>query len=199
MTSYSKWLYNEMKQVGTDYADIAQVQAYDSHMQKVQDIRQEITGIIHSLGLTHDQTVLEFGTGTGEFAIEAARHCKNVYAMDVSPVMLEYARKKAEAQGITNIHFHNAGFLTYEHKGEQPDAVVSQLALHHLPDFWKSVALRRIFDMLKDGGRFYLMDVVYSFDMAGYESFFDNWIEGARQAVGDELARIRRSRSGMNI
>ena len=43
--------------------------------------------------------------------------------------------------------------------------------------------------MLKDGGKFYLMDVVNSFDMAEYETFFDNWTEGARQAADDELAQ----------
>ena len=43
--------------------------------------------------------------------------------------------------------------------------------------------------MLKDGGKFYPMDVFYSFDMVEYETFFDNWIEGARQAAGDELAQ----------
>ncbi len=34
---------------------------------------------------------------------------------------------------VDNIEFHNIGFLTYMHKGEPLDAVVSQLALHHLP------------------------------------------------------------------
>jgi hypothetical protein len=43
-------------------------------------------------------------------------------------------------------------------------AAVTQIALHHLPDFWKQIALIRIAGMLKDGGRLCLRDMVYSFD-----------------------------------
>ncbi len=37
-----------------------------------------------------------------------------------------------------------AGFLTYEHRAQPADIVYSRWALHHLSDFWKSVALRRM-------------------------------------------------------
>jgi len=86
--------------------------------------------------------------------------------------MLNFTRRKAELRGIKNIEFHQAGFLTYDHHGEPLDAVVSQLALHHLPDFWKMIALKRIFAMLKEGGKFYLRDVVYSFPVDNYMDFF---------------------------
>lgn len=182
------WQYNELKQVGTDYSDPANVKSYDSQMQKLRDIKQEVNYIIKRLDLKPHHTVLEFGTGTGEFVLEAARRCAAVYAVDVSSVMLNCARLKAEQQGITNIQFYHAGFLTYEHQREPLDAAVSQLALHHLPDFWKMIALRRIFNMLKKGGKFYLMDTVYSFDPDEHEVFFNNWVSRVEQAAGEELA-----------
>jgi hypothetical protein len=40
------------------------------------------------------------------------------------------------------------------------DAVVTTLALHHLPDFWKGMALKRVHGMLKRGGRLYIHDVI---------------------------------------
>ncbi len=181
-----RWHYNEMKQVGTDYADSKEVEAYDARMQKIRDIRSEIDKILASLHITQDQTLLEIGCGTGEFAIASAGRCSNVIALDVSLPMLEFARQKAKKKNIKNIEFHNAGFLTYEHSGEQADAVVSQLALHHLPDFWKMIALRRVNSLLKDGGRFYLKDTVYSFDVDGYKDFFDKFIENIRNAAGDD-------------
>lgn len=73
--------------------------------------------------------VLEMGTGTGEFAITVARHCSKVYALDVSSSMLSYAEKNAKAQGISNIEFVRAGFLTYRHHGPPVGAMVTQLAL----------------------------------------------------------------------
>jgi SAM-dependent methyltransferase len=46
--------------------------------------------------------------------------------------------------------------------GEPPHVVYSRNALHHLPDVWKAVALRRIADMLRPGGAFVLRDTVYA-------------------------------------
>lgn len=189
MNSPPRWQYNEMKQVGTDYTDDAQVQAYDLRMQKLRDVKKETETIVLSLNLARNQTILEIGTGTGSFAIEAAKYCAKVIAVDVSPEMLRFAQQKAKMRGTTNIVFRHEGFLTYEHLGEPLDAVVSQLALHHLPDFWKIIALKRIFEMLKDGGKFYLRDTVYSFEVDGYKNFFNNWIDGVKRATGEELAR----------
>lgn len=183
-----RWQYNEMQQVGTDYTDEAQVEAYDQRMQRLRDVKEETEAIIKSINLKKNETILEIGTGTGSFAIEAAQHCKKVIAIDVSPKMLEFAQQKAQMIGITNVEFDHAGFLTYGHAEEPLDAVVSQLALHHLPDFWKIIALRRIFEMLKEGGKFYLRDTVYSFDVDNYKNFFDCWIDGVKRVAGVELA-----------
>lgn len=182
-----RWHYNEMKQVGTDYADAKEVEAYDARMRKLRNIREETEKILGSLDIKKDQTLLEIGCGTGEFAITAAGRCRKVIAADVSMPMLEFARQKAKKQDVKNIEFHNAGFLTYEHSGEPVDAAVSQLALHHLPDFWKMIALRRVCALLKQGGRFYLKDTVYSFDINNYEDFFNRFIEFFRNTVGDEM------------
>jgi putative AdoMet-dependent methyltransferase len=188
MNSNPKWQYNEMQQVGTDYMDYEHVQAYDTQMQKLRDVKKETEKIIESINLTSDKTILEIGTGTGNFAIEAAKHCAKVIAIDVSSEMLKFAQYKTRMNGITNIEFHHTGFLTYEHKAGSLDAVVSQLVLHHLPDFWKSIALKRIFEMLKEGGKFYLRDTVYSFDTDNHKIFFDNLINGIKHVAGVELA-----------
>jgi ubiquinone/menaquinone biosynthesis C-methylase UbiE len=189
MKSFPGWQYNDMKQVGTDYNDIKQVHEYDKQMQKLRDFRKENETILKTLYLTPYQTLIEFGTGTGNFAIEAARYCKKVFAIDVSPRMLECAYKKADKNGIKNIEFHNAGFLTYEHCAEPVDAVVSQLALHHLPDFWKLIALKRIHQLLQNGGIFYLGDVVFSFPIEEYDYKIDNWIDTMKQNVGLDFAK----------
>lgn len=102
--------------------------------------------------------------------------------------MIEFARRKAQKENVSNIEFHQSGFLSYHHQGLPIDAVVSQIALHHLPDFWKLVALRRINHMLKDGGRLYLRDIVFSFNIDGYQDFFNQWVNNLRQAAGEEVA-----------
>ena len=183
------WQYDEMKQVGTDYTDEAHVLAYDLQMQKFRDAKKETEKLINTIKLGKNQEILEFGTGTGNFAIEAAKHCAKVFAVDISPQMLGFAQQKAKIEGMDNIEFHNAGFLTYMHKGKPLDAVISQLALHHLPDFWKMIAIMRIYQMLKTGGIFYLSDVVFSFPVEEYDHKIENWIDALKQKAGFDFAK----------
>jgi len=129
--------------------------------QNLEILKKEATDIIEAICLGEKQSLLEIGTGTGNFAIEAAKHCNKVYAIDVSSAMIAYAKQKAQTAGISNISFFQAGFLSYEHNGFPLDIIVSNLALHHLPDFWKMIALKRIYKLLKNGGIFYLGDVVF--------------------------------------
>jgi len=44
------------------------------------------------------------------------------------------------------------------------DKMVTKAALHHLPDFWKSIALLETVDILKKGGKLYFFDVIFLFD-----------------------------------
>jgi len=164
------------------------VEAYDLRMQKIRDVKWEIQDIQSAIDLDGCSSVLEIGTGTGEFAIEVSKYCKEVVAIDVSAPMIEFAQKKANVHGRKNIRFFDAGFLSYISQGEQFDAVVSQFALHHLPDFWKMIALRRINEMLKDGGKLYLRDVVFPSEVDDYGSFFTQIIENITESAGGEMA-----------
>jgi len=178
------WQYDEMIQTGIDYTDIKEIDIYDSQMQKLRDIKKENEDILNYIKITKNHNIIEFGTGTGEFTIDAAQYCSKVITVDISAPMLEFTKKKANMRNISNIEFCNAGFLTYQHIGDAVDAIISQLALHHLPDFWKSIALNRIYRMLKNNGKFYLKDVVYSCGFDNYIEFIDRWNERVRQALG---------------
>lgn len=160
MKNDSSWQYDEFKQVGKDYGDSAEVEAYDASHGDFRDIQTEACTVLDLLALEPDATLVDFGCGTGTFAIEAARRCKKVYAVDVSATMLDYAREKAARAGINNIEFHHGGFLSYAHPGPAVDAISTIFAFHHLPDFWKGVALGRLYEMLKPAGQFYLHDAI---------------------------------------
>jgi hypothetical protein len=88
----------------------------------------------------------------------------------------------AAAGGADNLEVVEAGFLTYRHTGAPADAVYSRLALHHLPDFWKAIALTRIAAILRPGGIFRLADVVYSFAPDEANERIENWIANTMSA-----------------
>ena len=154
------WQYDEFKQVGTDYSSKTEVEHYDSSHADFRDMEAESADILDLLKIREDGVLIDFGSGTGTFAIHAARRCARVYAIDVSQAMLDFSAAKAIKAGRKNIEFRHSGFMTYEHDASPVDAVVTTFAFHHLPDFWKGIALKRVNTMLKPGGSFYIHDVI---------------------------------------
>jgi len=187
MISRPKWQYDEMKHAGVDYNSPAQVEAYDKNHQKFRNYQKGTEAIIQALELGSEHTVVDMGTGTGAFALHAAKYCKIIYAVDVSKAMLDYARQKAEKAGIKNIVFCHGGFLTYEHRAEPVDAMVCVGVLHHLPDFWKLIGLQRSLEMLKSGGKLYLFDVVFPANMTDHKSRFDDWVQSTAENIGSDF------------
>lgn len=184
----NKWLYDEFKHCGVDYAKAGQAEKYDEQHQKFRNYEKEFKGMMEFLGLrnTKDKTIVDLGCGTGAASIFAAELFKAVYAVDVSDVMIAQAKKKLEGN-IHNIKFTNAGFLSYKHEDEPADLVITKAALHHLPDFWKQIALLRINKILKIGGLLYIHDVVFHFDPQEYVGKINSWISGLEKAAGEEF------------
>lgn len=157
-------------------------------MQRLRDIETETNNIRELLRIDNADRILEIGTGTGELALKLSGYCKEVVAIDVSKTMIEFAKMKAESRNKKNIQFYTAGFLTFENCTEPFDAVVTQLALHHLPDYWKMIALTRIYGMLKEGGKLYLLDVVFPSMTQDYHDYFNKIVTELRESTGNELA-----------
>jgi ubiquinone/menaquinone biosynthesis C-methylase UbiE len=170
------WMLDEIASAGRENLDVGHVAHYDA--KENADADAELL-LCEGLGLQPDATVVDLGAGTGQFALAAAAAAARVVAADVSPAMLERLRTKRDDAGLTNLEIVNAGFLSYEHRGPKPDLVYSRLALHHLPDAWKALALARIARMLSPGGAFRLLDVVYSFEPSEAQGRLEAWCASA--------------------
>jgi len=190
MKTVPAWQFNEFKHVGVDYADAVVAREYDAQHGKFRGNQSaEYNSILDWLDIQPGKVVVDMGCGTGNFAIFAAQGGAEVYTVDVSEAMLAVACEKAQASGVMNINFCHDGFLTYKHPGEPADLVTSSAALHHLPDFWKLIALQRIAGMLKDDGRFYLMDSIYSFDPRDHARILDEKVAWFDAQVDASFAR----------
>jgi SAM-dependent methyltransferase len=170
------WYPDELAHAGPEHLDDAYVQGYDRKAQT--DPAEDLT-LLRELGLNEESTLVDLGAGTGAFALAAAPLCRRVVAVDVSPAMIDYLRRQAAERGISNVECVQAGFLGYVHEGTAPDVVYTRNALHHLPDFWKAVALARIAGLLASGGTLLLRDLVFSFDLQDAEAGIERWLRTA--------------------
>ncbi len=106
--------------------------------------------------------VLDLGCGSGQLLnlIAQWNPATRFRGVDLAPNMLAEGRTAAAAAGLSNVEFVEGDFSTLDGIADgSVDAVISSMALHHLPD---RGALTRCFDaigrVLRPGGALYLMD-----------------------------------------
>jgi SAM-dependent methyltransferase len=178
------WYPDEKQYAGPEHLDDEYVAGYDAKSQLSQQDLEEALELLRHHGLDADVTLVDFGCGTGLLAAAAAAEAARVVGVDPSPAMLELARRRSEA-----VEWVPAGFLTYQHEGGPPQLVHSRHALHHLPDFWKGIALARIRDLLAPRGVLVLRDLVYDFAPAEADGRIEEWLAGGAASPAEGWTR----------
>lgn len=173
------WKFDEHRHAGEEHLDPAQVARYDEKLPF--DPTPELDLFVDQ-GLTTEDTIVDFGTGTGVFPLAAADYCDRVVAVDISEPMLDVVREKVDEAGIQNVDIVHNGIVSYEHEGVPASFAFSKNALHHLPDFWKIEALKTVGDTLEPGGIFRVHDLVYSFDPRDSTEEIESWL-AAREST----------------
>jgi ubiquinone/menaquinone biosynthesis C-methylase UbiE len=173
------WVVDEAAHAGPHHLSPRFVEGYD---RKAQYDPGPDLALLLQHGLNAESCLVDLGGGTGELALAAARVCRRVVLVDISPAMVNAAREKAGRQGLSNLEAVEAGFLGYEHRGEPADVVYTKNALHHLPDFWKVLALGRIAAILKPGGVLRLHDLVYHCEPGEVDRVIEAWMQSAPDA-----------------
>jgi ubiquinone/menaquinone biosynthesis C-methylase UbiE len=109
--------------------------------------------LVEHAGITRGQHVLDIATGTGMAAIEAAQlvgYEGRVVGVDISNGMLEQARRKVEAFGLSNIQFQLADAEALDFPENSFDVVLCSSAFIWMSDL--NAALRLWHRLLKPGG-----------------------------------------------
>jgi len=163
------WYYTQRRRVGLDTA-VASIYAPQD------DVDVRARHALNMLGVQHGWRIADIGCGNGVLACEAALMGAEVDAIDISPAMLALADIYARDRRA-RIRTQPAGLLSFTYQPNSYDLIVSEFTLHHLPDFWKAVALSRIYNALKPGANFYLRDIVFVSMPDGTERDVEGWAE----------------------
>src|ERR1051326_6922424 len=120
------------------------------------------TGNPFSLGLLHPgERVVDVGSGAGIDSLIAARMVGSegrVIGVDMTPAMLEKARRSASEGGLRQVGFREGLVERLPVPDGWADVVISNGVLNLMPD--KAAALREMARVLKPGGRLQIGDIL---------------------------------------
>ncbi|HUP70770.1 MAG TPA: methyltransferase domain-containing protein [Acidimicrobiales bacterium] len=120
-------------------------------------------------------SVLDIGCGTGKSTREAARLATpgQVLGVDLSSRMLEYARRRSEEQGLTNVRFEQADAQVHSFEEAGFDVAISSFGAMFFADPFTAFA--NIGRALKPGGRLAVL--------AWQELAKNRWLNVVREAL----------------
>ena len=132
--------------------------------------------------------IADLGSGEGLLAELLALNAKSVIAVDNSPSMVEYGKRKAQENGLPHLYFRCGNLEDPPLDDASVDVAILSQALHHADD--PSRAIASAHRILRPGGRLLILDLLkHDFSDArtlygdlwlGFdESELVQWLEGA--------------------
>lgn len=122
-------------------------------------IRNEeaLNRIVQWAGTGPKDTVLDVACGPGLLACAFARVAKHATGVDMTPAMLEQARKTQQEQGLKNVSWQAGDVYSLPFPTAQFSIVSSRFAFHHLQD--PMAALKEMKRVCKPSGRIVVADM----------------------------------------
>ncbi|GFH59101.1 class I SAM-dependent methyltransferase [Chaetoceros tenuissimus] len=121
--------------------------------QKISDEESYKTKLELTRSYFHTHTnVLEFGCGTGGTALLHAPYVKHILATDISPRMIEIAKKQALEKKIENVDFECGSVGSIGIPKQSKDVVLGLSILHLVKD--RKEVMEKTYEWLKPGGVF---------------------------------------------
>ena len=139
--------------------------SYEEDVRKGQGVLeghdQSLARAAELLPVRPGQGILDIGVGTGAFGALFEERGAKVTGVDLSLRMLELARERHPDWPLFDGHF-----LALPLADAAMDAAISAFAFHHIDTAERPDALREIFRVLRRGGAFLLVDILFADEAA---------------------------------
>jgi ubiquinone/menaquinone biosynthesis C-methylase UbiE len=112
--------------------------------------------IVEFSGAGPDDTVLDVACGGGLVVCAFAKTVRHATGIDLTPAMLEQARKNQAAQGLTNVTWQQGDVVPLPFPDASFSIVTSRFAFHHFLD--PLSVLREMNRVAKPGGKVMVVD-----------------------------------------
>lgn len=165
---------------GEDWADargalwLAELDSYEQMLEPLG------LALLDHAALQSGQHVADIGCGGGRTSRLAARLVApggSVHGIDIAPMLMDEAERRAEAEGLGNLRFSTGDAASFVPDGAPFDRLISRLGVMFFAD--PEAAFVHLRTLLRDGGQA---------DFAVWAPAQDNvWMSGARAIVAEHI------------
>ena len=143
-------------------------------------------------------TVVDFGSGGGIdcfIAAKAVGEQGHVIGVDMTPDMVDLARRNAVSLGMTNVTFHLTEMESTPVAGDSVDVIISNCVINLAPD--KDAVFREAYRILKPGGRMFISDMLLTAPLPAHATAdARNWVACLSGAEPQEVYLDRMRQAG---
>jgi ubiquinone/menaquinone biosynthesis C-methylase UbiE len=119
--------------------------------------QEALDRIVQWAGTGPDDTILDVACGPGLLACAFARVAKHATGIDMTPAMLEQARKTQQEQGLQNVSWEQGDVYALPFPDAHFSIVSSRFVFHHLQD--PLAALKEMKRVCNPGGKIVVADM----------------------------------------